>query len=174
MTSQSMLLTDEDMANLAVYFESLPAAAQSVADESLIGPAVGQVPAAYISPIDEQRIRGAVESELASKGYGKVSQSSADLIVSFAVGTEEKTRIYSSPGHGGYYDGYGYGGWYGGSQVRSYQYMEGTLTLQFFDRASKQAVWVGWGSKRLSGSDDGDKVIKDAVKKMLEEFPPRS
>ena len=36
MTSQAMILSDEDMANLAVYFESLPAAAQSVADESLI------------------------------------------------------------------------------------------------------------------------------------------
>jgi cytochrome c553 len=36
MSSQAMMLSDEDMANLAVYFESLPAAAQSVADESLI------------------------------------------------------------------------------------------------------------------------------------------
>lgn len=31
-----MLLSDEDMSNLAVYFESLPGAAQSVADESLL------------------------------------------------------------------------------------------------------------------------------------------
>jgi len=36
MSSQAMMLTDEDMANLSVYFESLPAAAQSVADEKLI------------------------------------------------------------------------------------------------------------------------------------------
>lgn len=36
MSSQAMLLADEDMANLAVYFESLPAAAQAVADERLI------------------------------------------------------------------------------------------------------------------------------------------
>lgn len=36
MTGQAMMLTDEDMANLAVYFESLPAAAQAVADESLL------------------------------------------------------------------------------------------------------------------------------------------
>jgi len=36
MSSQAMMLSDEDMANLAVYFESLPAAAQSVADERLI------------------------------------------------------------------------------------------------------------------------------------------
>lgn len=36
MSSQAMMLSDEDMANLAVYFESLPGAAQSVADESLL------------------------------------------------------------------------------------------------------------------------------------------
>ncbi len=36
MSSQAMMLSDEDMANLAVYYESLPAAAQSVADASTV------------------------------------------------------------------------------------------------------------------------------------------
>jgi len=36
MSSQAMLLSTEDMADLAAYFESLPAAAQSVADASLV------------------------------------------------------------------------------------------------------------------------------------------
>lgn len=36
MSSQAMLLTDQDAADLAVYFESLPIAAQSVADTSLV------------------------------------------------------------------------------------------------------------------------------------------
>lgn len=36
MSSQVMTLSDDDMANLAVYFESLPAAAQSVADAGLV------------------------------------------------------------------------------------------------------------------------------------------
>lgn len=36
MSSQAMLLSDQDMADLAVYFESLPGAAQSVADARLI------------------------------------------------------------------------------------------------------------------------------------------
>lgn len=36
MTSQAMLLSEEDMVDLAVYFEALPAAAQAVADPSLI------------------------------------------------------------------------------------------------------------------------------------------
>ncbi|NQV86015.1 MAG: cytochrome c4 [Woeseiaceae bacterium] len=36
MSSQAMMLSDDDMANLAVYFESLPAAAQAVANEDLL------------------------------------------------------------------------------------------------------------------------------------------
>ena len=36
MTSQAMLLSDTDMADLAVYFESLPAAAQAIADPDLL------------------------------------------------------------------------------------------------------------------------------------------
>jgi len=36
MSSQAMMLSDEDIANLAVYFESLPGAVQSVADEKLL------------------------------------------------------------------------------------------------------------------------------------------
>jgi cytochrome c553 len=36
MSSQSMLLADEDMADLAVYFESLPGAAQSIANPDLL------------------------------------------------------------------------------------------------------------------------------------------
>lgn len=36
MSSQAMLLSEQDAADLAVYFESLPAAAQSVADASLL------------------------------------------------------------------------------------------------------------------------------------------
>jgi cytochrome c553 len=36
MTSQAMLMSDQDMKDVAVFFESLPAAAQEVADASLI------------------------------------------------------------------------------------------------------------------------------------------
>ena len=36
MGAQAMMLSDEDMANLAVYFESVPAGTQAVADASLV------------------------------------------------------------------------------------------------------------------------------------------
>jgi len=142
-----------------------------ISEESLILPRAGETHVSYVSPIDEGRIRRAVEQELAAKGYRKVAAAEADLIVSFSIGTQEKTEIRSTPSGGaGYYD-YGYGGWYGGSTVRSYQYTEGTLALEFFDREARRAVWVGWGSKRLSKREDSEKVIGEAVKKILEPFP---
>lgn len=150
-----------------------------VSDDSLIRPKAGEAKVTYVSPIDEQRIRRAVETELARRGYKQAPREQADLIVIFAVGSEDKMKIVSTPTMGGgyydpYYGDFGYGGWYGGSDVRSVQYTEGTLSLQFFDRRTKQAVWVGWGSKKVSKSDDPDELIRDAVAAILKEFPAKS
>jgi hypothetical protein len=141
----------------------------------LIGPSTGKSTPGYISPIDDQRIREAVGRELAAKGYSRAtSLEAADLIVSYSIGTEQKTRVHQTPGMSHvYYPGYGYGGWYGGSTVSIQQYTEGTLTIEFWDRRSKQAVWVGWASKRLSKSDDSQETIRQAVSMTLEPFPPR-
>lgn len=136
-----------------------------------------------ISPIDDKRIRSAVDAQLAEKGWKETSDpEQADLVVSYGVGAEDKTEIYETPnasiGYGrvwGHPYGYGYGSWYAGSTVRTKQYTEGTLTLEFFDRKLKQAVWVGWASTRLSRKDvDGEArkaLIDRAVKKILQDFP---
>jgi hypothetical protein len=147
-----------------------------IKDGPLIGPSAGEGRPSYISPIDDQRIRAVVESELAAKGYSKAaSLEGADLVVSYAIGTQEKTRVSPTAGRSSvYYPGYGYGGWYGGSTVSVQQYTEGTLMIEFWDRSSRQAVWVGWASKRLSKSDDSKETIRQAVTMTLEPFPPRA
>ena len=147
-----------------------------IKDGPLIGPSTGEGRSSYISPIDDQRIRAGVEGELAAKGYSKAASiEGADLVVSYAIGREEKTRVRQDPGRSSvYYPGYGYGGWYGGSTVSVQQYTEGTLAIEFWDRRSKQAVWVGWASKRLSKSDDSSETIRQAVTMTLEPFPPRA
>lgn len=143
-----------------------------ITNEPLIRPVAGEAPGqdVYISPIDDKRIRSAVEHELTKKGYVQAASiDQADLILSFSIGSQQKIRTYSVPGHYGY--GYGYGGWYGGSDVRVKQITEGTLALQLFSLETKEAVWVGWASKRLSTSDDPDELIREAVEKILEPFP---
>jgi hypothetical protein len=142
----------------------------------LIGPQAGAGTSPYISPIDDQRIRGWVEGQLDAKGYRQAaSLEQADLVVSYAIGAEEKTRIREDPGRSTvYYGGYGRGTWYMGSTVSVQQYTEGTLRIEFWDRRSKQAVWVGWASKRLSKSDDSRETIGEAVRLILEPFPARA
>jgi hypothetical protein len=149
-----------------------------ISDEPLIEQVDGVTHGPRVSPIDDQRIRRAVDTRLAAKGWKRVELEDADLVVSYGVGADQKTEFYESPGYGhyghGYGYGYGYGGWYAESTVYSRTYTEGTLTLEFFDRRTRQATWVGWASKRLSESDERGELIERAIDKILTDFPPRS
>lgn len=139
-----------------------------ITTDSMIAPTEGVIEGNYISPLDDQRIRRQVDSQLQTKGYRPTDRAQSDLIVTYGVGSQEKVRVTDSPGRSSYYrGGYGYGSWYQGSSVNVQQYTEGTLTVELFDRKTKDAVWVGWGSKRLSKSDERDEVIQEAVQKIL-------
>ena len=145
-----------------------------ISADPIIKPSAGTMNARYVSPLDEQRVRRAVESEMAKKGYRLAEQAASDLVVSFRVSTAEKVKIQDEPGMGRVYTSPNRGAtWYGGSTVSVTQYTEGTLALEFYDRKSKRAVWVGTASKRLSKNDDSDEVIKEAVAKILLPFPAR-
>ncbi len=126
-----------------------------------------------ISGVMESTLRRAVERELFAKGYRMAANpQSASLVVSFSIGTQDKIQIDSSPA-GGYRSGR-YGAWGGGMQTTARSYTEGTLAIDFFDVASKQAVWHGWASKRLSSQTDQAKreaTINEAVGAILDPFP---
>ncbi len=130
----------------------------------------------YVSSLDERRIVGFVDVELAAKGYRNVDTiEAADLLVSFAIGIEESTRVTRSPGGGvRSHRDYGYGEWYSNTETRVETHNEGTLSIEFHDRVSKQAVWVGWAQKRLERyGDDSEQAIRRAVAAVLAEFPSR-
>ena len=135
----------------------------------------GSGAASFVSAIDDQRIRRAVEKDLQARGYRLVdSAEKADLVVAYSVGSEEKVRVHESPMRttlNPYPTRYRYGPWLTDSNVIVQQYTEGTLTLEFYDRASEQAVWVGWASKRLSRVDDPQALISEAVAGILVNFP---
>ena len=144
-----------------------------ISEDPVMWPRPGVVNSKYISPIDEQRIRRAVDADLLAKGYRRAeSLDIADLVVSFTIGSQQKLKTNSTAGRSSTYGGRG--GWYGGSSVRVSTYTEGTLALEFYDRETRHAVWVGWASKRLSKSDDSEKIIGKAVAAILEEFPAAS
>jgi hypothetical protein len=124
--------------------------------------------------VDEGMIRSAVEAELEARGYRSAPSDAADLLVAFEVGSEKKVVEEPVAGRATVYTaGYSHGSWYRSAPVRTRTYTEGTLSLDFFDRGSREAVWVGWASKRITGADEPGPLIREAVRRILEDFPAR-
>jgi hypothetical protein len=143
-----------------------------VSEAPLSGAAAGPGSETYVSRVDEATIRRAVDAELAARGYRMAPPNEADLMVGFEVGTQKKVVQQQVPGRVTVYSGsYRYGDWYRSAPVRTETYTEGTLSIEFFGRVSKQAVWVGWASKRLTSVDDPEALIQDAVASILKPFP---
>jgi hypothetical protein len=111
----------------------------------------------------------------AAKGYLKESSfDEADLVVTYKVGRQEKVQVRQTPGRDTVYvSPYGHGPWYGSSPVSVSTYTEGTLIIEFYDRSTHQAVWVGQAIKRLSQNDDRESLIRRAAAAILEPFPAR-
>ena len=136
----------------------------------------GTTSPSFVSALDDQRLRRAVDRTLKGKGYTLVPEANqADLAIAYSVGSEDKVRVHQSMGVATvhpYPGRYSYGSWYSGSTVNVQQYTEGTLSIEAYDQKTEQAVWVGWASKRLSRNDDSQKLINEAVSKILTPFPP--
>ena len=157
-----------------------------ITDESLIARSDATSELGY--PLNEQRTRAAVERELARKGYRKVSGTEADFVVSFTVGSRVRVQQYYNDygySYRGYHHGFtrygysrfGYPG-YGhyGSTASVYTFTEGSLVVDIFDNRSKEAIWHGSASKRLSrqDKDNATQLINQAIASLLIEFPDRN
>lgn len=127
----------------------------------------------YISPLDLQRIRRAIESELVTKGFRQTtSAESADFLVSFTVGARERLSVDSYPvtyrnrwtRHWPYYVGV----------VDAHTYTEGMLAIDILDVRARQPAWHGVARKRITDADSANSgpLIKEAVAAILREFPP--
>ncbi|MBW2714236.1 MAG: DUF4136 domain-containing protein, partial [Deltaproteobacteria bacterium] len=100
-----------------------------------------------------------------------INAENPDLVLSFSLGAREKIRVDSYPVQSGYRYGPRHGdGWV--SDVR--QYTEGTLAIDVFDRETKEVVWHGWATKRISPEKHSEKrkaIVDRVVDNLLEEFP---
>lgn len=117
----------------------------------------------------DQRIRRAVDEQLAQKGL-KQDTSSPDLIVVYHTGVEDKVNVTDW----GYTYGSYYWGW-GGRAIDVYQYQEGTLIIDLIDASTEMLVWRGWATKTLEDNpspEQVDNTINSVVEKILRDYPP--
>ena len=126
-----------------------------------------------VSPLNRHRIVQAIEAELESKGFRKLTApSDADFVVSYTVGARNMISANSYPGV--YRGPWRWGGPYYGDDVDVRTYREGTLAIDIFDGAKYQPVWHGWATKEITAHDvkTAAQQIPIAVKEILKSFPP--
>jgi hypothetical protein len=121
------------------------------------------------NPFLHKEMLSVLEETMAAKGYVK-TDNKPDLFVVYHVATEKKNSV--STYTGGYY-GWGYRGWgVGYTNVRVDQYTEGTLVIDLVDADEEDLVWRGWASGTIEDRPNYDR-LRDVVKGMLAEFPPK-
>jgi hypothetical protein len=113
--------------------------------------------AAFANPLNAERLRVAIESNLAAKGIQRAAdRSSAECVVGYAMGTRQVFDDF----YGGWGAGWGYGwggwgrpgfGWGGGLGVDGPAVRNETrITVDLFDAKSHKPIWHAAASQSVS------------------------
>ncbi|MBC6611163.1 DUF4136 domain-containing protein [Hymenobacter sp. BT507] len=132
------------------------------------GPAKG-----YESFLD-QRLRTAIDRELANKGLTRV-ESNPDIYVAYNAKVEEKQSV--SPYYNGLgypYYGYGmYGGLYGRGYAPMSQYAAGTVIIDVVDAKRKELAWRGSGQAQIDNNHSiSEQEVYRIVNGIMGVYPP--
>ena len=137
--------------------------------------AVSNSPAIASDDLLQNRIRRALTAALEARGYQIVEPEQAQLLVSFLVTTENRTRIRD------YNLGWSYTHCWRCSHALTFggdidvdQYPEGTLFIDFIDPASRQLQWRGAVTRRLVPGRSvaaRERIVDETVTAIIARFP---
>ncbi|HET6349210.1 MAG TPA: DUF4136 domain-containing protein [Candidatus Krumholzibacteria bacterium] len=119
----------------------------------------------------DSRIRSAVDTQMAAKGF-TLSQDSPDVLVVYYTGLANKIDVTDW--------GYTYAGSYWGGglgrNVDVYQYTEGTLIIDLVDSETKKLAWRGSATGVVEQNRKPEQIearINDVVGRIFQNYPPK-
>ncbi len=123
------------------------------------------------------RVSFHVDQVLAAKGFRMEKQGEPDFLVAFTpIFRNRKVRTTTHLGVG---MGFRVGPFRMGSHTsvgETRSYPEGSIVLEVIDSRTKRLVWEATAEGALSGAESAeaaDEKVADAVRQLLEAFPPR-
>jgi hypothetical protein len=126
--------------------------------------------------LDVDRIKSAVNTALAAKGWNQVDSGGDVSVVAVEITRDQQTLNTFYNGFGG---GWGWrrfgGGGFGEATTTTDTYKVGTVVVDLFDTKSKELLWRGCSTDTLSNNSNKNiKNLDKGVEKMFKNFPPGS
>jgi hypothetical protein len=122
----------------------------------------------------DDRIKDAVNAQLAAKGWTQVDNGADVAIVAIKTTPTEKTLQTFYDGLGGGWRWRGFGG-FGESTTTEQDYKEGTLVVDMYDASTRQLIWRASAEDMLSDkAEKNEKNLDKGVATMFKSFPPHS
>jgi hypothetical protein len=128
-----------------------------------------------LSELNRDRIVNAIKAELIRKGMVE-KLTNPDVFVNATTLVDTEKQITSNTyTYGGLYRPYFWGAGFAGSTTYNVsEFKNGSLVIDFIDGATNKLVWQGTGNKEIDlPMKDAEKIIPDAVSKILAKFPPQ-
>jgi Domain of unknown function (DUF4136) len=134
-------------------------------------------PAAYGNPLNAERLRVAVASNLAAKGIQPADRATAECVVGYAIGTRQVFNDYYAGWGGWGYGGWGYGrrGGFGGGWGWDGPYVsdETRIAIDVFDNKSRTPIWHASVSQSVSNltGPNAEAKISEGTAAIFAKFP---
>jgi len=154
--------------------------------ESGTGNAQGEASKARadVNDLMRDRIRNALDAQMQAQGIKRVPDSkSADVLLTFHMGIEERVEEYDFHDHFGYYPcfsrhcGPGFGYYPGGIHHDHWttEYQQGRLIVDMISPTTQKLVWRGVSERRIPWLETPEErrlFIVDTVGSVMSRFPP--
>jgi hypothetical protein len=120
------------------------------------------------NPFFQDHLQGAVERQLAAKGFARSASGTPDLLIHYHASISQRIDVNRLDREYGYcYDE--------NCLVRVIEYEAGTLVLDIVDTRTNRLIWRGWAQENVEGViDNQDRMarsIDEAVRRMLRRLP---
>jgi hypothetical protein len=134
---------------------------------------------AFANPLNEKRLREAIQNNLAARGMQPAAEAAADCAVGYAIGSRlALDDAYPRAGWGwGWGMGWGWGhrGSFGSLAWQSApnDYREGRVSVNLYNAHTHEALWHAYVDEdvtRLTGAE-AEKRINEAVTAIFAKFP---
>ncbi|MGL5046842.1 MAG: DUF4136 domain-containing protein [Shewanella sp.] len=131
----------------------------------------------HLDGLMDQRVRGAVNNELASKGMTLVAAKDADVLVNYLTKVDKKINVDTFNSHFGYNPYYG-PGWGGNMQTQTTvrEYEVGTLVIDLVDNKATKLIWRGSVADTIRDKitpEERVNIINQAVGSVMANYPPK-